>query len=207
MINNTSYSNFLKRLSLLNRYFKITRFYSFIKSTAFKGLAIALIFIFFLFLVDYFIIDIGYLITNLVETCSPIIIYSVFLVSESFLGLLPPEIFIAWASKSSNSFLTLFILSFISYVGGALSYFIGSRLFLIPAIKNHIENKINTHIINLRKWGGLFVFLGAVSPLPHSIVSMACGLIKYNFKRYLLWSLFRFLRFIVYALVIFQFFD
>ena len=207
MINNTSYSNILKRLSLLNRYFKITRFYSFIKSTAFKGLAIALIFIFFLFLVDFFIIDIGYLITNLVETCSPIIIYSVFLVSESFLGLLPPEIFIAWASKSSNPFLTLFILSSISYVGGALSYLIGSRLFLIPAIKNHIENKINIHIINLRKWGGLFVFLGAVSPLPHSIVSMACGLIKYNFKRYLLWSLFRFLRFIVYALIIFQFFD
>tara|TARA_Y100000991_G_C21969251_1_gene348508 strand:- start:282 stop:815 length:534 start_codon:yes stop_codon:yes gene_type:complete len=176
-------------------------------STAFKGLAIALIFIFFLFLVDFFIIDIGYLITNLVETCSPIIIYSVFLVSESFLGLLPPEIFIAWASKSSNPFLTLFILSSISYVGGALSYLIGSRLFLIPAIKNHIENKINIHIINLRKWGGLFVFLGAVSPLPHSIVSMACGLIKYNFKRYLLWSLFRFLRFIVYALIIFQFFD
>ncbi len=207
MINNTSYSNILKRLSLLNRYFKITRFYSFIMSTAFKGLAIALIFIFFLFLVDFFIIDIGYLITNLVETCSPIIIYSVFLVSESFLGLLPPEIFIAWASKSSNPFLTLFILSSISYVGGALSYLIGSRLFLIPAIKNHIENKINIHIINLRKWGGLFVFLGAVSPLPHSIVSMACGLIKYNFKRYLLWSLFRFLRFIVYALIIFQFFD
>lgn len=207
MINNTSYSNFLKRLSLLNRYFKITRFYSFVKTTAFKGLAIALIFIFFLFLVDFFIIDIGYLITNLVETCSPIIIYSVFLVSESFLGLLPPEIFIAWASKSSNPFLTLFILSSISYVGGALSYLIGSRLFLIPAIKNHIENKINIHIINLRKWGGLFVFLGAVSPLPHSIVSIACGLIKYNFKRYLLWSLFRFLRFIVYALIIFQFFD
>ena len=84
MINNTSYSNIIKRLSLLNRYFKITRFYSFIKSTAFKGLVIALIFIFFLFLVDYFIIDIGYLITNLVETCSPIIIYSVFLLCNVF---------------------------------------------------------------------------------------------------------------------------
>ena len=207
MINNTSNSNILKRLSLLNRYFKITRFYSFIKSTAFRGLLIALVFILFLFVIDSFVVDIGYLITNLVETCSPIIIYSVFLVSESCLGLLPPEIFIAWASKSSNPFLTLFFLSSISYVGGALSYFIGSRLFLIPAIKNYIENKINIHIINLRKWGGLFVFLGAVSPLPHSIVSMACGLIKYNFKRYLLWSLFRFIRFIVYAAVIFQFFD
>ena len=108
MINNTSNSNILKRLSLLNRYFKITRFYSFIKSTAFRGLLIALVFILFLFVIDSFVVDIGYLISNLVETCSPIIIYSVFLVSESCLGLLPPEIFIAWASKSSNPFLTLF---------------------------------------------------------------------------------------------------
>ncbi|MDG1188919.1 MAG: short-chain dehydrogenase, partial [Flavobacteriales bacterium] len=60
--------------------------------------------------------------------------------------------------------------------------------------------------VNLRKWGGVFVFLGAVSPLPHSMVSMACGLIKYNFKHYLLLSLFRYVRFLVYALVIFQVF-
>ena len=108
--------------------------------------------------------------------------FSVFLVSESFLGLLPPEIFIAWASKSSNSFTNLFLLSAISYIGGIISYFIGNRLFLIPAVKNYIEHKIAKHIKNLRKWGGIFVFLGAVSPLPHSIVSMSCGLIKYNFN-------------------------
>ena len=207
MINNTSNSKLGKRLSLINRYFKITQFYSFIKSTAFKGAIIALIFILLLLFVDSFVIDIGSLLTNLVETCSPFVIFSVFLISESFLGLLPPEIFIAWASKSSHSFLNLFLLSTISYIGGIISYFIGSRLFLMPAVKDYIEHKISKHIVNLRKWGGIFVFLGAVSPLPHSIVSMACGLIKYNFKHYLLWSLFRFVRFLVYALVIFQVFD
>ncbi|MGB2458276.1 MAG: YqaA family protein, partial [Flavobacteriales bacterium] len=204
MINNTSNSKLGKRLSLMNRYFKITQFYSFIKSTAFKGAIVALIFILLLLFVDSFVVDIGSLLTNLVETCSPFVIFSVFLISESFLGLLPPEIFIAWASKSSHSFINLFLLSAISYIGGIISYFIGSRLFLIPAVKDYIEHKIAKHIVNLRKWGGIFVFLGAVSPLPHSIVSMACGLIKYNFKHYLLWSLFRFARFIVYALVIFQ---
>ena len=51
MFNNTSNSNILKRLSLLNRYFKITRFYSFIKSTAFRGLLIALVYIIFLFVI------------------------------------------------------------------------------------------------------------------------------------------------------------
>jgi len=77
---------------------------------------------------------------------------------------------------------------------------------MIPAIKNHIENKIAKHIVNLRKWGGLFVFIGAMLPIPHSVVSLACGLIKYNFKHYLLWALFRYVRFILYALVIFQIF-
>ena len=206
MVNNTSKSKLGKRLSLINRYFKITQFYSFIKSTAFKGAIVAIIFILLLLFVDSFIVDIGSLLTNLVETCSPLVILSVFLLSESLLGLLPPEIFIAWASKSSNSYLNLFLLSSISYIGGIISYFIGNRLFLIPSVKNHIELKIAKHIINLRKWGGIFVFLGAVSPIPHSIVSMACGLIKYNFKYYLLWSLFRFIRFLVYALVIFQVF-
>ena len=206
MVNNTSKSKLGKRLSLINRYFKITQFYSFIKSTAFKGAIVAIIFIVLLLFVDSFIVDIGSLLTNLVETCSPLVILSVFLLSESLLGLLPPEIFIAWASKSSNSYLNLFLLSSISYIGGIISYFIGNRLFLIPSVKDHIELKIAKHIINLRKWGGIFVFLGAVSPIPHSIVSMACGLIKYNFKYYLLWSLFRFIRFLVYALVIFQVF-
>ena len=206
MVNNTSKSKLGKRLSLINRYFKITQFYSFIKSTAFKGAIVAIIFILLLLFVNSFIVDIGSLLTNLVETCSPLVILSVFLLSESFLGLLPPEIFIAWASKSSNSYLNLFLLSSISYTGGIISYFIGNRLFLIPSVKDHIELKIAKHIINLRKWGGIFVFLGAVSPIPHSIVSMACGLIKYNFKYYLLWSLFRFIRFLLYALVIFQVF-
>ena len=206
MVNNTSKSKLGKRLSLINRYFKITQFYSFIKSTAFKGAIVAIIFILLLLFVDSFIVDIGSLLTNLVETCSPLVIISVFLLSESLLGLLPPEIFIAWASKSSNSYLNLFLLSSISYIGGIISYFIGNRMFLIQSVKDHIELKIAKHIINLRKWGGIFVFLGAVSPIPHSIVSMACGLIKYNFKYYLLWSLFRFIRFLVYALVIFQVF-
>ena len=91
-------------------------------------------------------------------------------------------------------------------LGGIIAYYIGKSLFLIPSVKNHIENKIALHITNLRRWGGLFVFIGAMLPLPHSIVSLACGLINYNFKHYLLWALFRYVRFAIYALVIFQIF-
>ena len=159
MINKASNNGLGKRLSLMNRYFKITQFYTFIKSTAFKGGIIAIIFVLLLLVVDSFIVDIGSVLTNLVEVCSPLVIFSIFLISESLLGLLPPEIFIAWASKSDYSILFLLLLATISYIGGIISYFIGSLLFLIPAVKDYIEVKIAKHIVNLRKWGGIFVFL------------------------------------------------
>ena len=206
MTENTLYNNATKRLGLLNRYYKITRFYSFLKDTAFKGGSVVVIFILFLLGLEFFFLDINSLLNSLVETYSPQIVFSSFLISETILGIVPPEIFIAWASKSATPWFFLFGLASISYLGGVISYFIGSRLFLITSIKNHIENKIAKHIVNLRKWGGVFVVLGAISPIPHSIVSLACGLIKYDFKQYLLWALFRYLRFIIYALVIFHVF-
>ena len=195
-----------KKLALLNRYYKITQFYSFLKNTAFKGAIVITIFATILLGLEYFFLDFNYLLNTLVATYSAEILLSFFLLSETVLGLVPPEIFIAWASKSATPWLFLFVLATLSYLGGIIAYFIGNRLFLIPAVKNHIENKIAVHITNLRKWGGLFVFIGAMLPIPHSIVSVACGMIKYNFKHYLLWALFRYVRFVIYALIIFQIF-
>ena len=191
---------------LLNRYYQITKFYSFLKNTAFKGGAVVIVFALLLVGLELFVLDFNSLLNHLVATYSSTFIFSFFLASETILGIIPPEVFIAWSSKSANPWLFLFVLATISYVGGIISYFIGNRLFLIPSIKNHIENKIEIHIVNLRKWGGLFVLLGAISPIPHSIVSLSSGLIKYNFKHYLMWSLFRYARFLFYAMIIFKVF-
>lgn len=196
----------IKKILLLNRYYAVTKFYTFLKETAFKGVIVALIFIAVLVGLEIFLFDFNAILNNLVATYSAQVIFSFFLLSETVLGIVPPEIFIAWASKSATPWLFLSILATISYLGGIIAYFIGNRLFLIPSIKNYIENKIAKHIVNLRKWGGLFVFIGAMLPIPHSIVSLACGLIKYNFKHYLLWALFRYLRFVIYAFVIFKIF-
>ncbi len=195
-----------KRLKLLNRYYKITNFYSFLKDTSIKGGIVIIIFVAILIMLEYFLFDFNSILDNLVAMYPPQIIFSFFFVSETIMGIIPPEIFIAWASKSATPWLFLFILATMSYLGGIVAYYIGNRLFLIPTIKNHLENKITKHIENLRKWGGLFVFIGAMLPLPHSIVSLACGLIHYKFTNYLLWALFRYLRFAIYALLIFKIF-
>lgn len=206
MIKNLLYSFSPRRLSILNRYYRITQFYPFLKNTAYKGGTVAAIVIVLLISLEIFLLDFNLLLNNLVDLYPPEIIYSFFLLSETFLGLVPPEMFIAWASKLAIPWGALLILATLSYVGGIIAYFLGTRLFLIPSVKNHIENKVQKHIVNLRKWGGIFVFIGAVSPVPHSVVSLASGLIKYNFKHYLLWSLFRYIRFIIYAPIIFGLF-
>lgn len=158
-------------MSLLNRYYQITKFYFFLKNTAFRGGIVVIIFVLLLVVLELFVLDFNSLLNHLIANYSPEYIFSFFLVSETILGIIPPEAFIAWASKSTSPWLFLFILA-------SISYLIGNRLFLIPSIKNYIENKIAKHILNLKKWGGLFVFLGATSPIPHSIVSLASGLIK-----------------------------
>ena len=194
----------LRRWSLVHRYYKITRFYSFLKNTAYQAFFMIVIFVLLLMAVNFFIIDINLLINNILETYSPKIVILCFLISESILGLIPPELFILWSSKSGSPFLFLFALATVSYIGGAVSYFIGMRISLMPAVSKHVEQKIKQHIINLRKWGGLFIVLGAISPIPHSIVSIGAGLIDYKFKYYLLWSLFRYLRFVIYYFIILQ---
>jgi membrane protein YqaA with SNARE-associated domain len=198
--------NSTRRLELINRYYRITRFYPFLKDVAVKGSIAAIAFVLVVLGLELFVFDINTFLNNLVATYSPQIIFSFFLISETVLGLVPPEVFIAWASKSVTPWLFLLILATMSYVGGIVSYIIGNRMFLIPSVKNHLENKIARHISNLRKWGGFFVFVGAMLPIPHSVVSLASGLIRYNFKHYLLWALFRYVRFAIYAAVIFQIF-
>ena len=195
-----------KKMLLMNRYYKITRFYAFLKNIAIKGAITIAIIVGIVLVLEYYFIDINAMLDTLVATFSPALIFLVFAVSESFLGLLPPEIFIAWSAKSVYPWLFLFIISTLSYLGGVVSYFIGKQLYRIPVINKYIETKIAIHITNLRKWGGVLVFVGAMLPLPHSVVGMACGLIKYDFKHYLLWALFRYVRFIIYAFVIFKVF-
>ena len=196
----------VKRLVLLNRYYRITRFYEFLRDTSVKGAIVIGVFVLILLGLEYFVLDFNVLLNQLVESYSPLTVFSSFFLSETVLGLLPPEIFIAWASKCATPWLFLLILSSLSYLGGICAYLAGNRFALIPGVKLHLETRIARHIDHLRKWGGLFVFIGAMLPLPHSLVSMACGLIGYRLRNYMLWALFRFVRFAIYAFILFQIF-
>lgn len=189
---------------VIHRYYKITKFYKFLGSVSLKGgIFLAAVVLVFLGL-EYFFFDFNSILNNIVESYTESAIFLTFFISETMLGLIPPELFIAWAAKSNTAWLFLFMLASLSYIGGVLSYLIGKGIAQSPAIKNKFEKKNAQHIQNLRKWGGFFILIGAMLPLPHSIVSMACGLINYNYKNYLFWAMFRYLRFLLYGLVIFR---
>ena len=194
------------RIQLLHQYYSYTGFYSFVKSSLGKAIMPIVVFIVALWIIHAFVIDFNDLFTSITTTYSPIVILSVFFASESILGLIPPEIFIAWADKTQTPIFYLSLLAILSYAGGIVSYFMGRAIAIIPSVYQYLEVKMQKHVKMIRKWGGFLIVVGALLPIPFSLTSIASGLIKYDFKYYLLFGLLRFLRFYLYALVIFNVF-
>ncbi|MDC9724124.1 MAG: short-chain dehydrogenase [Urechidicola sp.] len=192
------------RFRLLHQYYSYTGFYSFVKKSVVKSILPIALFVGALFFVHYFVVDFNALFATIIEKYSPFTIIAVFFVSESLLGLVPPEIFIAWAGKSAEPILYLSFLALFSYIGGIISYFIGKSIAKLPKVFNYLEVKMKKHLVMIRKWGGFLIIVGALLPIPFAITSIAAGIINYKFRNYLLFGLLRFLRFVIYALVIFH---
>lgn len=192
------------RLRLLHQYYSYTGFYKFVGKSVKKAIIPIILVIAAVFALDIFVLDLNKLLVTITETYPPAGIIAVFLLSESILGLIPPELFIAWAGKSAYPIFYLSLLATASYIGGIVSYFIGVSITKIPAIHRQIEVNLAKHIKNTRKWGGFLIIVGALLPIPFAITSIAAGVIRFPFTSYLIFGLLRFVRFYAYALVIFE---
>ena len=192
------------RIKLLHQYYSYTGFYKFVGKSVKKAIIPIILVIAGIFAIDYFVLDLNKLLVTVTETFSPVGILSVFFISESLLGLVPPELFIAWAGKSLYPISFLSLLAAASYLGGIVSYFIGVGITKIPTFKNQIEINLSKHIKNTRKWGGFLIIVGALLPIPFAMTSIAAGIIRFPFPSFLMFALLRFVRFYLYALVIFE---
>lgn len=192
------------RWRLLHQYYSYTGFYSFIgnglKKAAVPTLAIVLVLLY----INYRVEKIDVILENFTQNYSDVTIFSVFFASESILGLIPPDIFIAWTKNTPEPILYLSLLAILSYLGGVIAYLSGKALLIIPSFRAYMEVKMYKQIANMRKWGGLLIAAGAVLPLPFAIASMAAGMIKFSFRSFLIFALLRFLRFIIYGFAIYQ---
>ncbi len=192
------------RLRLLHQYYSYTGFYTFIGKNVKKAVLPLAVVIVSLILFNKFVYNINDGLESLTELFSTIGVFGLFFASESLLGLIPPEIFIAWTKKTSEPILNLVFLATLSYAGGIISYFLGKAILNLKSVKNYLENKMAKQLRNTSKWGGFLIVVGALLPIPFSITCLAGGMIKYPLRGVLLFGLLRFARFAIYGAAIFQ---
>ncbi|WP_026776553.1 YqaA family protein [Polaribacter sp. Hel_I_88] len=191
----------------LHNYYGRTGFYLFVWESVKKAFIPIVLVVIGVFLFNKYVYDINEGLETITETFSKTGILITFFVSETLLGLVPPEIFIAWSGKTESPIINLSILATLSYLGGLVSYFIGKTALKIKSLKEYLEVKMAANLKNTRKWGGFLILVGALLPLPFSIACLAAGMIKYPFRNVVFFGLFRFARFAAYAWAIFQVVD
>jgi membrane protein YqaA with SNARE-associated domain len=165
--------------------------------------SLKIIFLYFLIMIPViliakYLIDLNPILQYIFDNFSDGFVLSVFLVSESLLGMIPPDLFIIWTTKFSSPFIFLTILGLLSYIGGAISYLIGNWLSKRPKIKTYSERVLGKYILLVKKWGGAFIVISALFPFsPFSMVVIAVSLFRYPFKFYLFFGISRIIRFLV----------
>ncbi|MFD2907817.1 YqaA family protein [Flavobacterium ardleyense] len=192
------------KYKLLHQYYKYTGFYSFIWEGIRKAIIPTAIIVAVLFYVNYQVINLNEGLMYITKNFSDFFIFTVFLASETILGLIPPDIFIAWTKNTDTPLLYLTILAFLSYLGGVIAYFMGMGIAAIPSVNKYLYGKMTKHIINMQKWGGFLIAVGALLPLPFAIACLAAGMINFSRKHFFLFALLRFGRFIIYGFIIYS---
>lgn len=136
----------------------------------------------------------------------PALVYLSFILSEIIFGLIPPELYMIWSIKNGiirNYYLDIALLAVVSYAAGIFGYFAGS--YLKRKWPVFFEKNILKYKKTLNRFGGLLIFVGAVTPIPFSAICMLVGSTNYRFSRFLIIASARFVRFAVYGFTIYQF--
>lgn len=191
------------RWQLLHQYYSYTGFYNFVWQAVKKALPYIIAIVIAVYTLNHFW-DINNALIRLTEILPSYGVLSFFFVSETLLGLIPPEIFIAWAGKMYSPWFYLSLLALLSYGGGLVSYWMGRSITKMPAVHNYLETKMEKQLKNSKKWGGFLIVVGALLPLPFSISCIAAGIIEFPFKNVLVYGSLRLVRFAIYGLIIFN---
>lgn len=133
--------------------------------------------------------------------------FIVYIISELFFGIIPPELFIIWAldtQEISGYIIINLLLALFSYGAGIAGYFFGRFLYSTLFYRFIRRKFLRKYERLLNKYGPYLIIVASLTPIPYSAICMLVGSVKYPFRRFLGYTLFRFLRFIAYAFIIWE---
>ena len=195
-----------ERFSAYHRLFKRRGLYSFAGRNLFRLLIIVSILALIVIIVQSNINDFNSVLETYLKRWDPPFVLSLFFISESILGIIPPDFFIVWSKTTAHPILMLSLLAILSYLGGITAYFMGKKIATFPRFHRWMMKKLSSHLATLHKYGGFLILFAALFPLPFSSITLLTGMIDYPLKRLALLGLARFLRFYIYAIVLFKVF-
>lgn len=131
-------------------------------------------------------------------------IFAVFFASESLLGMIPIDLFIAWAGQLPQPVAATALLAVLSYAGGVVSYYEGRWLGRFPKVQAWLARKYPKLWENFLRYGWLFISIAAITPLPFSPVCLIAGMLGTSKKVFFLSALTRLGRYALYGWVLFQ---
>ncbi len=137
----------------------------------------------------------------------PVLLYLIYTASEIFFGIIPPELFMIWASKLGSVFLyveAVFLLALISYGAGFVGYYFGRFLSTTISFRYVRRRYFEKYQAYLHKYGFFLLIVASLTPLPFSAICMLVGSAKYPVKKFMYYTLFRFLRYALYSIIIWQ---
>ncbi|UJP66485.1 VTT domain-containing protein [Mongoliitalea daihaiensis] len=138
---------------------------------------------------------------------NPTLVMLVFVTSEHLFGIVPPEIFMLWALETKSLgpyYLAILVLSVISYGAGWINFNLGRAISKRYDLEHANNRFIRKNLALIKEYGAYMVIVASISPLPFSAIALLAGSSGISQKKYLLNSLFRILRFFVYAYVLYK---
>ena len=156
-------------------------------------------------LIGKYLVDFNQLFQGMIDRLSDRLVVVLFFLSESFLGLIPVDLFVIWSQKFSHPLPSLLMLGVLSYAGGIVSYGIGDWISRRKRIREFTEKRLENYINFVRKWGGAFIVVAALFPFtPFSMVVIALTLLQYPFRWFLLFAIARICRFALQGVFFFD---
>ncbi len=179
------------------------RLYFFLKNLL-RGIAFFAVAILFYKIVFRFI-DFEALSETISLDFSTTFVFMLFFFSELIFGVIPPEIFMIWVIKSKSlEIYPYYVMGFaiLSYCSGFIAFLFGKYLhktWLYETMKKYIIGKYERKI---NAYGWLVIVVAAITPLPFSATCAVVGSIGFGKRKFLYYSLARFIRYTIYGYMI-----